>query len=146
MFWPSTLFGIYLSLILREAKQNANLANLGVGLRTRFHDNLFSTSRLKAKTVCEALYADDAAICCHSEEQLQSIINSLSNTCSAFGLKISVKKTVTMNHGTQVAKIILSDEALEIVEAPSCPTSSLFTKELKAATSFPQKPFGPTRA
>ena len=52
----------------------------------------------------------------HSEEQLQSIIDSFSNTCSAFGLKTSVKKTVIMSHGTQVAKITLNDEALETVE------------------------------
>ena len=41
-----TLLGIYFSVILREAKQNANP---GVGLRTRFDANLFFTSRLKAK-------------------------------------------------------------------------------------------------
>ena len=116
------LFVIYFSVILRELKQNPNLANPGVDLRTRFDANLFSTSRLKAKTktttlhVCEALYADDAAFCSHYEEQLQSIVNSFSNTCSAFGVKISVKKTVTMNHRTQVAKITLNDEALETVE------------------------------
>ena len=44
-----TLFGIYFSVILREAKQTANLANPGVGLRTRFDANLFSASRLKAR-------------------------------------------------------------------------------------------------
>ena len=106
---------------MREAKQNVNLANPGVGLRTKCDANLFSTSRLKAKTkttlhVCEALYADDATICSHSEEQLQSIMGSLSNTCSALGLKISVKKTVIMSHGTQVAKITFDDETLEAVE------------------------------
>ena len=68
-----TLFGIYFSVILREAKQNAKVVNPGVGLRTRFDANLFSTSHMKAKTkttaldVCDALYADDAAICSHSE-------------------------------------------------------------------------------
>ena len=80
-FLVPTLFGIYFSVILREAKQNANLANSGVGLRTRFDANLFSTSHLKAKTktttlrVCEALYADDPVFCSHSEEQLQYIID-----------------------------------------------------------------------
>ena len=39
-----TLFGIYFSVILRESKQNVNFANPGVGLRTRFDANLFSTS------------------------------------------------------------------------------------------------------
>ena len=92
------LFGIYVSVILREAKQNDNLANPGVGMRTRFDANLFSTSRLKAKTktttlhVGETLYADDAAFCSQSEDQLQSITDRFSNTCSTFGLKISVKK------------------------------------------------------
>ena len=101
-----TLLGIYFSVLLRKAKQNANLANSGVGVRTRFDANVLSTSRLKAKTktttlhVCEALYADDAAFCSHSEEQLQSVIDSFSNTCSAFGLEISVKKTVIVSHGT----------------------------------------------
>ena len=66
--------------------QNANLANLGVGLRAIFGTNLFSTSRLKAKTktttlhVCEALYADEAAV----------YHRQFSNTCLAF--KISIKK------------------------------------------------------
>ena len=112
------LFGIYFSVILRETK----LANRGVGPKIRFDANLFSTSRLKAKTktttlhVCEALYADAAAFCSQSEKQLQSIIDSFSNTCSAFGLKISVKKTVLMSHGTQVAKITFNDEALETVD------------------------------
>ena len=51
-----TLFGIYFSVILREVKQNANLANPDVGLRTRFDVNLFSTSRLKAQTKTTMLH------------------------------------------------------------------------------------------
>ena len=47
---------------------------------------------------------------------LSSIIDSFSNTCSTFGLNISVNMTVIMSLGTQVAKITLSDEALEIME------------------------------
>ena len=153
-----TLFGIYFSAILREATPNINLANLDVGLRTRFDANLFLTSRLKAKTktttlhVCEALYADDVAICSHSEEQLQSIIDSFSNTCSVLGLKISVEKTVIMSHGTQVAKTTLSDEALKLVENLMSNNVTL-NKELntrpgKAATSLGRlsKKFGPTKA
>ena len=78
--------------------------------------------------------------------QLQSIIDSFSNTCSVFGFNIIVKKTVIMSHGTQAAKITLSDEALKIVENFSYLGSILsnnFTldKELntrlgKVATSF----------
>ena len=110
-----TLFGIYFSVILRDAKQNANHANPGVGLRTRFDAKVFSTPRLKAKTktttlhVCEILYADNAAFSSQFEKQLQSIIES-------FFQYFSVKKTVIMSHGTQVAKLTLNDEALETVE------------------------------
>ena len=140
-----TLFGIYFSVILREVKQNGNLANPGVGLRTRFDANLFSMSHLKAKTktttlhVCEALYIDDAAFC--SFRGTAAVYHR--HACSVFGLKISVKKTVIR---TQVAKITLSDEALETVENflyLGSVMSNNFTldKELntrlnKAATSF----------
>ncbi|KAI0222170.1 hypothetical protein LSAT2_026584, partial [Lamellibrachia satsuma] len=96
--------------------------------------------------VCETLYADDTAFCFQSEDQLQSITDRFSNTCSTFGLKISVKKTVIISHGTKVAKITLNDEALETVENFSYLGSIMsnnFTldKELntrlsKAATSF----------
>ena len=87
--------------------------------------------------MCEALYADDAAFCSHFEEQQQSIIESFSNTCSAFGLKISVKKT-------QVAKITLNDEALEthfsylgsIMSNNFTLDKELNTRLGKAATSF----------
>ena len=92
------------------------------------------------------MYADNAAFCSHSEEQLQSIIDRFSNTCSAFGLKISVKKTVIMSHGTQVAKTTLNDEALETVKNFSYLGSimsnnftldmELHTRLGKAATSF----------
>ena len=55
-----TLFGIYFSVILREVKQNANLANPGVGLRTRFDANLLSTSGLKGKTKTTTLHVCEA--------------------------------------------------------------------------------------
>ena len=146
----TTLFWIY-----------SNLANPAVGLITRIDANLFSTSRLKAKTktttlhVCEDLCADDAAFCSHSEEQLQSIIDSFSNTCSALGFKISIKKTVVTSHGTQAAKITLNDETLETVENYAYLGSIMsnhFTLDIntrigKATPSFDsQKEIGPTRA
>ena len=69
--------------------------------------------------VYEDFYTDAAAFRSHAEEQLQSIIYNISNTCS-FCLKITIKKTIIMSHGTQAAKIILSDEALETVENFAC--------------------------
>ena len=62
-------------------------------------------------TACEHI------LCAHAI-QLTPVVyhRHFSNTCSAFGLKISVKKTVIMSHGIQVAKITLDDEALEAVE------------------------------
>ena len=45
-----TLFGIFLFALLREAMQHANLADPGVRQKTRFDANVYSASRLKAKT------------------------------------------------------------------------------------------------
>ena len=105
-----------------------NIASPSVDLTTTLGANikLYSASRLKAKTettavhVFEAFYEDGVAFFSHSEEQLQSMIvspNSFSNTCKAFGIKISVNETVIVSKGIQEAKIFINDEVLETVES-----------------------------
>ena len=39
------------------------------------------------------LFANDAALAAHSEEQLQSLMDGFSRTCQDFSLTISLKKT-----------------------------------------------------
>ena len=94
-----TLFGIFFSVMLRHAFGGSSE---GVYLHTRSDGGLFNLNRLKAKTkrleklIRELLFADDAAIVSHSEEELQSMMDKFSSACHAFGLTISIKKTKVM--------------------------------------------------
>lgn len=47
------------------------------------------------------LFADDAAIVAHSQKELQRLMDRISNACSAFGLRISIKKTDLMEQGVE---------------------------------------------
>jgi len=58
----------------------------------------FVVSKTKTffELIRELLYADDADLVAHSEEDMQSTMNSFSNAYSIFGLTISLKKTKVM--------------------------------------------------
>ena len=64
----------------------------GIYLRTRSDGNLFKLSRLRAKTrvhvknVRDLLFADDAAITTHTQEDLQRLLDHFSDACRHFGL------------------------------------------------------------
>ena len=69
-----TLFGIFFSLMLKHALGDSTE---GILLHTRSDGKLFNLSRLKAKSkirrtlIRDMLFADDAAIVAHSQEELQ---------------------------------------------------------------------------
>ena len=66
---------------------------------TRRHGKLFNVARLRAKTkvrrvlIKEILFADDAALATHTEDDLQQLMDRLSHACKEFGLTISIKNT-----------------------------------------------------
>ena len=97
-----TLFSIFFSLLLNHAFKHSTE---GVYLHTRSDGKLFNLARLKAKTkvrtvlIRELLFADDAALVTHKEEELQQLINQLSHACNEFGLSISINKTQVMGQG-----------------------------------------------
>ena len=145
-----TLFGIYFSVLLQCAFQNSME---GVYLRTRSDGKLFKIARLRAKTktrsilIRELLFADDAALVCHSQEDLQAMLNRLHRACEKFSLDISVKKTVVMTQNVDhPTTVLLNDKPLveisEFTYLGSTTTSNLsLDKELntrigKAATTF----------
>ena len=72
-----TLFGIYFSLLLKYAFCDQDG---GIYIHSRSDGGLYNAQRLKAKTkirrvlIRELLFADDAAVTTHSEEELQSTI------------------------------------------------------------------------
>ena len=71
-----TLFGIFFALMLKYA---FGKFTQGIHLHTRSDGKLFNLSRLKAqskvdkKLIREMLYADDAAVVAHSQDELQAL-------------------------------------------------------------------------
>ena len=62
------------------------------------------------------LFADDAAIVAHSDEDLQQLMNCFSKACQEFGVTVSLKKTEVMGQGMDsLPSIIISTQELEMV-------------------------------
>ena len=82
-----TLFGIFFSLLLNHAFKHSTE---GIHLHTRSDGKLFNLARLRAKTkvrtvlIRELLFADDAALTTHKEEELQQLISQFSHTSKEF--------------------------------------------------------------
>ena len=72
-----TLFGIFFGLLLKHA---FDTTTEGIYLRTRSDGRLFNLARLRAKTkvrevlIRDMLFADDAAVVAHTQEELQSLM------------------------------------------------------------------------
>ena len=117
-----TLFGIYFSLLLRHAFRDQVG---GVFIHSRSDGGLYNSQRLRAKTkirqilIRELLFADDAAVAAHSEEELQELLDAFSTACNNFGLTISKKKTqVLVQGGTSIKPVItIDDDQLEVVDS-----------------------------
>ena len=115
-----TLFGIFFAVMLKQA---FGTATEGIYLRTRSDGRLFNLARLRAKSkvreavIRELLFADDAALAAHSQDGLQSLMNSLSQACENFRLTISLKKTEVMSQNADPPHIVINDYKLEAVES-----------------------------
>ena len=94
-----TLFGIFFAITLKHAFESAAE---GIYLRTRSEGKLCNISRSKAKSkvhhrcLRDFLFADDAAVTVHSADNLQRLMDRLSQACKDFGLTISLIKTQIM--------------------------------------------------
>ena len=90
-----TLFSRYLAVTRIHSVIVKLVSNSVSEHLVNFLISVDSTPNLKySSLVRELLYADDADLVAHTEEDLQSIINTFSNACTAFGLTISLKKLV----------------------------------------------------
>ena len=90
-----TLFGIFFSMLLKHAFCSLTV---GVKLHTRSDGHLFNPACLKAKskvqkiTVRDLIFTDDTDFIEHSAQDLRTLLNQFSSSCSDFGLTISLKK------------------------------------------------------
>ncbi|XP_045449679.1 uncharacterized protein LOC123658286 [Melitaea cinxia] len=115
-----TLFGIFFSLLLREAFGNDQQ---GIHFYTRTDGKLYNiTKLLKSKRnredifVDSLLFADDAAFVADSALELQTILDRFARACALFSMMINAKKTVVMVQGsTKIPKITLDGVPLAVV-------------------------------
>ena len=90
------LFSIVMAAVIYDAFHNCEK---GINFNVRYDGGIFNLRRFKAKTkvhhilVRELLYADDCALVAHTEEDVQVLIDCLSNATKRYGLSISIKKT-----------------------------------------------------
>jgi len=115
-----TLFGIFFSLLLKFAFEQSTE---GVHLHTRSDGKLFNLARLRAKTkvrtvlIREMLFADDAALSSHTEEDLQRLLDRFSYACTEFGLTISIEKSNVMGQDVPSPPAIRIDNAeLDVID------------------------------
>ena len=107
-----TLFSIFFSLLLKHA---FGTSTKGVYLHTRSDGQLFNLARLGAKTkvrvtlIRDMLFADDAAVTSHTEQQLQCLMDRFSQACKDFGLTISLKKTNVLGQDVDTSPVITID-------------------------------------
>ena len=114
-----TLFNIFFALLLKHA---FGTSTEGVYLCTRSDGRLFNLARLKAKskvtekTIRDMLFADDAAVVSHTEQELQRLMDRFSQACTDFGLTISLKKTNVLSQDVDTPPAIcIKDHQLEVV-------------------------------
>ena len=56
------------------------------------------------------LFADDAAVATHAQEELQSLTDCFSQACKDFGLTISLKNTNVLGQDTEAPPVITIDD------------------------------------
>ena len=102
-FIAPMLFGTFFGLMLKHA---FDTTTEGIYLRTRSDGRVFNLARLGAKTkvsevlIRDMLFADDAAVATHTQEELQSLVDCFSKACKVFGLTISLKQTSVLGQDT----------------------------------------------
>ena len=107
-----TLFGIFFGLLLKHA---FDTTTEGIYLRTRSDGRLFNLARLRAKTkvrkvlIRDMLFADDATVVTHIQEELQSLMDCFSQACKDSGLTISLKTNV-LGQDTESPPVITIDD------------------------------------
>ena len=112
------LFGIFFGLLLKHVLDTTE----GIYFRTRSDDRLLNLARLRVKTkvrkdlIRDMLFADDAAVATHTQEELQSLMDCFPQACKDFGLAISLKKTNVLGQDTEALPVIsIHDYELDAV-------------------------------
>ena len=114
------LFSILFSLLLKHTFRNSTDC---VHMHRRSDGRLYNITRLRANTkVCvtiirDMLFANDAAVTSHTEQDLQCLMDRSYQACKDFGLTISLKKTNVLGQDVNTSPVITIDNyKLEVVQ------------------------------
>ena len=96
-----TLFSVFFSIVLNDLFRDYNQ---GIYIRYRSSGKPFNIRSFTAQTkvllalVCDLLYADDCDLVANTESDMSSFMDRLhvSEACRAFGLTVSLNKTIVM--------------------------------------------------
>lgn len=120
-----TLFSIFFfAVMLTHTFRNCSI---GVYLCFQTTRKIFvlhqfnASTKMSQQVIRELLYADDADIEAHTEEDMQNIMNLFANTCKSFGLTISLRKTKVIftpppGQLHREPKILVDSRRLEVVD------------------------------
>ena len=92
------------------------MASEGICLRTRSDGRLFNLGCLRAKTkvrealIIDMLFADDAEVTTHTQQELPALMDCFSQACKDFGLTISLKKINVLGQDTMELSDITIDD------------------------------------
>ena len=95
-----TLFALYFYIVFALAFEEEDAPT--VYIRYRTSNKLFTYKRFEYKStltiaaIRDLLYADDCDLVCHTEADMQKMMDLFSKACSALGLTISLDKTKVM--------------------------------------------------
>ena len=116
------LLAFFSQLLLNHAFHHSTE---GIHIYTGSDGKLFNLARLRAKTkvrtvlIGELLFADDAALTTHKEEELQQLISQFSHTCKEFGVTISIRKTEVMGQNVpSIPSITINNQVLDHLQQP----------------------------
>ena len=63
----------------------------------------------------ELIFANDTALACHSNVELQNLVDKFSSACKEFGLTISISKTQVLSMSMEVPNMAVDGQRLEAV-------------------------------
>ena len=98
------LFGIYFAVVLIVIFRAISSTGCVINLNYHADGGLVNQNRLKANIKTRAvncndlLYAGDASFVIHSEESVQTVMDSFSASFKAIGLTISIQETKTVHY------------------------------------------------
>jgi len=118
-----TLFNLFFAAVFYAAFHDLQ-EEKGIQIVSRLDGRFFAPQMFNARTKTtissfrDLCYADDCALCAHSQEQLQDFMNRFHSAATRLGLTVSFKKTEVLTNirDDSHSKILLDGKALKITD------------------------------